>query len=403
MRLSQKLLVLICVITALPVSAELSGSIAYEFRYFQNDPLYPEQSGNNNSSVALQPEYHQQWDNGRQLFSFVPYFREDENDKARSQTDIRELSWLTAAEYWELRLGIRKVYWGVTESQHLVDIINQSDLAANIDGEDKLGQPMLNLALIGDYGTLDLFVLPYFRERTFPGEKGRLRQEPYIDTEQEAIYQSDKKEKHIDYALRWAKSLGVWDIGLSHFYGTSRDPRIDPVLSIKTNSKGQPVLVPIYDLIHQTGLDVQATIDSWLLKLEYIYRSSDLESYAAATTGLEYTLYGIFSTTTDLGLVLEYMYDDRDKQATTPFENDVMLGLRFAFNDTQSTDALIGVIKDVDKDTTIYSLEASRRLGDAWKLSLEARFYDVLDETDVQLYNTVRNDDYIQLELAYYF
>jgi len=386
----------------LPVAAEWSGSIAYEYRYFQNEALYPGQHANN-SSIALQPEFHHQWDNGRQLISFTPYIREDENDDARSQTDIRELSWLTASEAWELRLGIRKVYWGVTESQHLVDIINQSDLAANPDGEDKLGQPMINLALIGDYGTLDLFVLPYFRERTFPGEKGRFRQEPYVDTELDAIYQSDKKEKHIDYALRWAKTLGAWDIGLSHFYGTSRDPRIDPLLSPRLNSKGQPVLVPLYDLIHQTGLDIQATIDSWLLKLEYIHRSSDLESYAAATAGLEYTFYGIFSTTADFGIVLEYMHDDRDKMATTPFENDVMLGLRFAFNDTQSTDALIGVIKDADKDTTIYSIEASRRLGDAWKVNLEARFYNEIDKTDPLLYYSVRQDDYIQLELVYYF
>ena len=47
-----------------------------------------------------------------------------------------------------MRLGLRKVYWGVTESQHLVDVINQTEGVENLDGEDKLGQPMLNLALI---------------------------------------------------------------------------------------------------------------------------------------------------------------------------------------------------------------------------------------------------------------
>lgn len=392
----QYLLFLCMAISVQPVWAELSGLITYEYRYFPSEPLNPVQHGDN-SSIALQPEFHYQWDNGHQLFSFIPYIREDENDEARNQTDIRELSWLKAADVWELRIGIRKVFWGVTESQHLVDIINQSDLAANTDGEDKLGQPMINLALIGDYGTLDMFVLPYFRERTFPGEQGRFRPPYYVDTEQDANYQSEDKEQHIDYAARWAKSLGVWDIGLSHFYGTGRDPRF----TIGTNSKSQPVFIPNYDLIHQTGLDVQATIDSWLLKLEYIHRSSDLESYNASTAGLEYTWYSIFNSPTDLGLVLEYLYDDRDNKATTPFENDVLLGLRFAFNDTQSTDALIGVIKDADKDTTIYSIEASRRLGDAWKLSLEARYYAV-ESSDTALYN-FRDDDYIQMELAYYF
>lgn len=317
MKLKKLLWVILLTAPAQHGWAEWSGSATYEYRHFPNKPLDARQHGDN-SSIALQPEYHVQWDNGRQLFSFIPYIREDENDDARSQTDIRELSWLKAGEIWELRLGIRKVFWGVTESQHLVDIINQSDLAANTDGEDKLGQPMINLALIDDYGTLDVFVLPYFRERTFPGEKGRFRGPYYVDTEQDAEYQSDDKEQHIDYAARWAKSVDVWDIGLSHFYGTSRDPRFP--FPPEENSKGHTVLIPYYELIHQTGLDVQATIDSWLLKLEYIHRSSDFESYNAAATGLEYTWYGIFESVTDLGLVLEYLYDNRDAKATTPFE-----------------------------------------------------------------------------------
>ena len=278
MKSTRYLLFLLIAISAQSAWAELSGSITYEYRHFPNKPLYPEQH-EDNSSITLQPEYHYQWDNGRQLFSFIAYIREDEHDGARSQTDIRELSWLKAGDIWEVRMGIRKVFWGVTESQHLVDIINQSDLAANTDGEDKLGQPMVNLALIGDYGTLDLFVLPYFRERTFPGEKGRFRSQLYVDTEQEPIYQSKDKEQHIDYAAQWAKSVGVLDIGLSHFYGTSRAPRF----TVGINNKGQNVLIPNYDLIHQTGLDVQATIDSWLLKLEYIHRSNDIESYNATT------------------------------------------------------------------------------------------------------------------------
>ena len=36
------------------------------------------------------------------------------------------------------------------------------DLVENIDTEDKLGQPMLNLAFIQDSGTVDFFVMPYF-------------------------------------------------------------------------------------------------------------------------------------------------------------------------------------------------------------------------------------------------
>ena len=54
------------------------------------------------------------------------------------------------------------MFWGVTESVHLVDIINQTDFAGDIDGEDKLGQTMLSLMLQRDWGEITAFVLPAF-------------------------------------------------------------------------------------------------------------------------------------------------------------------------------------------------------------------------------------------------
>ena len=74
-----------------------------------------------------------------------------------------------------MRVGIRKEFWGVTEFQHLVDVINQTDGVEDFDGEDKLGQQMVNLSLVNDWGIVDLFLLPGFRERTYAGEEGRLR------------------------------------------------------------------------------------------------------------------------------------------------------------------------------------------------------------------------------------
>jgi hypothetical protein len=260
----------------------------------------------------------------------------------------------------------------------------------NLDGEDKLGQPMINLALIRDWGTLDLFVLPYFRERTFPGEEGRLRTIPLVDIDN-ALYQSDKEEKHIDYALRWQHVIGNWDIGLSHFYGTSRDPQFI----------SGTVLTPYYELIHQTGLDLQATLDEWLWKLEVIRRSGEDESYLATTGGFEYTFYGVMDSAADIGLVMEYLYDERGEQASTTFQDDFMIGVRFTLNDEASTEALVGMIADRDSDARMLNIEASRRFGDHWKFNLEAHWFNNIPASD-PLYS-FRQDDHIQLELAYYF
>jgi hypothetical protein len=64
----------------------------------------------------------------------------------------------------KILLGANKVFWGVTESRHLVDIINQTDLVEDIDEEQNLGQPMVNLLLQRDWGQLDFYLKPWFRE-----------------------------------------------------------------------------------------------------------------------------------------------------------------------------------------------------------------------------------------------
>ncbi|WJW75116.1 SPOR domain-containing protein [Thiohalobacter sp. IOR34] len=376
--------------------SEWSGHVALEARLFPHDALAPRQHDGLNLSVALEPEYYREWDHGRQSFTFVPFLRLDNQDPERSHADIRELTWLKAADDWELRVGIRKLFWGVTESVHLVDIINQVDLVENIDTEDRLGQPMVNLALIRDWGTLDLFLLPGFRERTFAGREGRLRTIPYVDTSR-TEYESAAGRRHVDAAIRWSHSLGDWDIGLAHFYGTSREPtlRLD-------SSASSPVLTPYYPIINQTSLDLQATLGNWLWKLEGYSRSGQGDRYTAAAGGFEYTFVGIFDTVLDLGVIGEYLFDDRNNDAPTLFEDDLMLGMRLALNDVQSSELLFGVVVDRDdRRQRFYNLEASRRLGDRWKLSLEARVFTGLKAGD--LFGGLRNDDYLQAEMAYFF
>lgn len=378
------------------IADEWSGNIALEYKSFDENGLSTTQF-KQYGSVAIQPEWFHEWEGGKQVLTFVPFYRWDEHDSERTHSDIRELSWLKVFDESELRIGLRKVFWGVTESQHLVDIINQTDLVESSDGEEKLGQPMINYAWINDWGTLDLFILPYFRERTFSGVNGRLRSIPHVDTSN-PIYESSEKEKHVDVAIRWSHSLGDWDIGLSHFSGTSRTP----VFSAELDTNGNPILRPTYNLIEQTGLDLQATKDAWLWKFELINRREKSISYAAATVGYEYTFYGVFESASDIGLVMEYLYDNRDELASTPFQDDIMLGLRWTNNDENDTSLLVGVIADRNDSSRLYSIEASRRIAESWKLDLEARVFSGIKLNDPFL-SSLRQDDFIKAELSYYF
>jgi SH3-like domain-containing protein len=374
---------------------ELNGHVAVEGRLFFHEPLYPGQE-RNNASIAMAPEFYYGFDSGSSL-TFVPFLRVDSQDSARTHFDIRELNFLYFGDPWELRLGFGKVFWGVTEFVHLVDIINQTDLVEDIRGEDKLGQPMAYLSVPTDLGILDFFVLPYFRERTFPGVKGRLRTSLVVDTDN-PLYESSSEENHVDFALRYSRFFDAGDFGIYYFKGTDRQPLFIP--SVDANN--QPVLLPYYQQIDQVGTDLQLVAGNWLWKLEALYQDNDTQSYAAATGGFEYTFFGLGDSLMDLGLIVEYAYDDRGEEATTPFENDLFFGLRLGANDLAGTEMLLGLDYDLDDQSNVLQLEASRRLSSNIKIFLEGWIFAKIEPEDYYLYS-IRNDSFLRLRLFYYF
>ena len=375
-------------------AGELSGYISAEGSFFFNAPLFPGQK-DNNLSVASQPEYYHEWDSGSS-FIFVPFARLDSADDERSHFDIRELNYLWLSETWELRLGLGKVFWGAVEFVHLVDIINQTDLVESIDGEEKLGQPMAHLSVPKNWGVIDLFVLPWFRERTFPGKEGRSRTEPVVDTER-ARFDSSDEEHHLDIAIRYSHSIHDADIGIYYFRGTGRDPTLIPA----TDTAGNPILLPFYEQIDEAGVDIQKVAGEWLYKFEGLYRSGQGESFAASACGVEYTYFGIADSTMDLGIIGEWVYDSRQDQATTAYQNDAILGLRLEFNDAASSQLLIGWIEDLKNSSRIFSLETNRRLGENIKLTLEGRAYSEISKNDPAY--GLRDDDFVKIDVAYYF
>ncbi len=386
-------------LTALPAGAEtfyeMSGKVSADLRYFTQDAQFPNQDYDTNLSFAAEPEFYWEWNDGTDSVTFTPFLRVDENDNERTHGDIRELSWIHVGDEWEVKVGLSKVFWGVTEFQHLVDVINQTDGVEDFDGEDKLGQQMINLSLVRDWGIVDIFLLPGFRERTFAGEDGRLRAGLIVDTDN-AQYESDAGEKHLDAAIRWSHTLGDFDMGLYWFHGTNRDPILQPQMI-----SGNTVLVPYYEQMDQIGFDLQATIDSWLWKFETIHRDSSSDKYWAAQAGFEYTFYGIQESAADLGVLLEYGWDERGEDADAAIQNDLFMGARLALNDAESTEVLAGISHDLDYDSQSLIVEASRRFGENWNISVDGRFFTADDTADLS-YN-IKQDDHLQLTVERYF
>lgn len=379
-------------------STSWDGSIELEQRYFWENEA-GEIKNRGQTSARLLLEVFHEWNEGDDNVVFEPFLRLDEQDSERTHGDVRQLIWTHLGENYEFSAGLGRVFWGVTESQHLVDIINQTDGVENIDGEDKLGQPMLRYQYFHDLGTVEAFVLPYFRTRTFAGPNSRLSGGIAVDNNREA-YESSKEEEHVDYALRYSNTIGDWSVGLSWFEGTSREPDLFRLFNPQSLTT-----TPYYPQISQFGADVQLTTDAWLIKLEAINRSFDdavYEDFAAATVGAEYTFTGIFGSIYDLGVLAEYSWDERGVSATSLFQDDLFVGARLAFNDMSSSEMLFGISKDLEFDgSKAVFIEAATRLAPTMTANIELRYFDSNQPQDLLF--RFRRDSFIQIGLEYYF
>lgn len=381
----------------LAAAQELRGHVDAEYRFFPSDPA-GQQAANHHVSLAIEPQLDAalaSGDNGETSLRFTPFLRLDARDGKRTHADIRELYVQHVSGKLELTAGINTLFWGVTETAHLVNVVNQADLVESPDEEELLGQPMLRATLTTDIGTFTAMALPFFRPRSFAGRDGRPQGGRVSNEERIAGHGKNQ----LSAAVRWSHSIGVWDIGLSHFYGIDRQPRFEPGL---VDGKGRAI--PVYDKVHRTGIDIQATLDPWLFKFEGIYRRQlgplpgRTDEVFAAVGGFEYTFFDISGSGIDIGLIGEYLYDER---ADAVGDNDLAFGTRLSFNDVQSTDFVAAFGRDLEDGSSFYYVEANRRLGESIKLSLEARGTASLARRNPLA--ALDGEDFVQLTLGWYF
>ena len=369
-----------------------------EGRLFPEKPLYPGQRRHDLSTTIEPTLYLEQLDGSS--ITFTPHLRVDDANGGEFSADVREAYYLTYGYFdeteWELRLGIDQVFWGTAESNHLVNIVNQTDYAADPSGDAKLGQPMAHGTLAGDWGTLNLLVLPFHRPRTFPGAEDRLRPALPIESRRKTIkYEHPSGARHIDLAARYGHSIGPLDFGISGFKGTSREP----LLGLEGFSLTQQ-----YNQTEQVGLDLQLTLDDFIGKAEFISRrgiygpGADKSTYHAFVVGGEHSIYGVFDSDADLTLLAEWSKDSRSELATNPLQNDLFLGARYALNDVDDTGFTAAIVEDLDYATRSLSLKFSRRLTDSVSLEMEA--YSLLgsDYRDLQMWQ-IRNDHFVAVSL----
>lgn len=393
---SFKIIVLFAMISSSALASDFSftPSVTTEFRYFPESPAYDGQLEYFQPSVYFSGEGRWISKDRKKRLQFEPFLRVDLQDDERSHFDIRELNYSQRFSNFDLLIGNAQIFWGVAESRNVVDVINQFDEVENSDETDKLGQPLIRFGKFTDIGRFEVYYLPYFRERTFPGGDGRQRGPLTVDLDN-AEYDEGREEWAGDFALRYQHQIDQFDIGIHVFTGTARAP------FLKSNGEGTSH-IPIYQKLTQGGVDIQRTWDAWLLKLEVVIADQSGDNFTSNVFGLEYTFFDFSNSGIDIGILFEGLYDNRDenKTASTLFENDIFVGTRFTWNDFQESELLLGAIIDWKTGSMFSSIEYERRIGENMKFEVEAQYFLAEDSEPLAQFE---RDSNLTLKLTRYY
>jgi hypothetical protein len=372
---------------------QFSGMIEAEGRWFpksSDDGVVRKLFG----SLAIEPRLQFQL-NDAHKFTLTGFGRVDTATASRTHVDMREAKYEGRFGALDVTLGVDRRFWGQLEAAHLVDVVNQIDVLEDIDAEDKLGQPLAELKWIGSKASFAVMALPYFRDRAFPQRQDRPNAPMQVTGK--AIRDGVSNHWTPDFAARGTLTSGPFDVAVHYFNGLNREPRL-----IMTPG----ALTPVYDRMSQFGGDALAVLGPVRLKAEGYYRRLRNDKVAAGKSyggfglGAEYSFAGAIGAG-DLNLLAEYYHDTRGRAATSIFDRDVFAGFRYSGNDVASTEVLGGVLFDTRRSSKFVTLEASRRLSDAVKVSLDARLpVSVAADDPLRL---LRDDGFVQLKLQLHF
>lgn len=266
-----------------------------------------------------------------------------------------------AATSLSVTAGSDILFWGKTEIYNPSDIINTSDFRAGLRQAEKRGMPMVRVSGAVGSGELSLLIMPIFQPNLYPYRTSR-ENLPLAVADSHNLYAQGTCKNCMSLATRWEGYIGNTDIGLSYFDGTGREP----TLAVGADMR----MVPTYHAIRQTGIDVQHILGETLIKADLIQRSGQpdhhgkIRDYTALSTGIEHTLYGIFDSNADAGLLAEAAFDSRGVNSHNSFQRDVFGGVRFTLNDIDDSSILAMIGYDMDYQSRSLTLSGERRLAD---------------------------------------
>ena len=374
---------------------DFSGEIDTSFFFYREKPKFVEQDSDKfQSELAvvfhLNGEVFTKWDLDSTFF-----LRHNPDAQKDIWGDIRELRFSGYKSNSSISAGVLTEYWGSLEANNPVDIINARDFIQDYEGDIKLGQPGLAYSRFEGNHQLDTFILPYARERALPEGRDRYR----FNSFDYASAQFEKNRYLPSLALRYKYTHEQGRLAVSQYRGYTRSPEF----IAETSPDSQEIeLIPKYQLINQTGLELEWLKAGAIFKAELIYQSGGPDSFFGTGTGVEREFPNILNSSMTFTPFFEVYYDNRNERAPiTAFDNDLYLGARVLFNDINDSKIQTNMLWDWESHAYFYELDASRRIGNDWLVSTAVTI--PVNADDDPALSSFTEDERIMFKLRYHF
>jgi hypothetical protein len=345
--------------------------------------------------------------------------RLDAIDRGRDHLVLEE-AWV---QYWrgrlKLRLGADIVNWTATEAFHPADVLNARNLDSDLENYEKVGEPMLFAALsLLEDTTLELYVMPGYMAALLPSRRSRLRLVPSgADIGGRLLV--DRRGRFTDAiigpqaALRLRTVWGSADLSL---HVLEHMDRSQPLV---VTDPGTERLHAVFLTVRQVGLTYSQVFGSLIAKLEASYRDfvrvEDTSRFGALpdrdhatlALGAEYGFVHDGGSESTLLAEVQAVFglSEIERYQVNPFQRDLMLGYRFAWNDEPSRTLLVSAIFDLERGGEyLLNVTYEQRLGETWGIALGARLINAEANADSPFGLTpLRDADLLRVVLSRYF
>jgi len=406
--------VLLLVFSALFLNAEieLKGHLDFDVQAYMKKP----EKKNKNAVTAKQTFEISYMQDDLTIFSNL-YAQEAyydlTQDKQTKRTFARvdELYLKYDFENDAIKAGKSIEFWGALEVRNIVDAFNPIDLRNDFYAKDKLGVYNITYSHYTQSGELSLIAKLYEQEQTMAETPYVYNFFPSFVTYDGTLESEDSKYRPSIYLKYSASTETEYALDYAFIYENGYDSQRYFTSDGALTGSGVNFMQNAY-IVNKLMTYNTLVVDSTLYKLEALYAKVDgderVGDYSHIAIGVEHTIENIYKSA-GLGLIAEYYrydtYEDDkydDLKLFETMQNDLFVGARYSFNNSNDSSFIGGGIFDLEYDEQSYYLKFESRAMDALKLSIE---YDLIIPSTKFLtsYALLEKHERLAFNVAYHF